>query len=190
MACACLSRLVLRQRDAVGLAVVADRLRQFVPPRSSASHLSGILGALRRADAQETTSLASSVLELARRLNRRGIIVIFSDCFTDLPSLGSAIRQLHVRGHEVLVFHVLAPEEVNFAFSKWTRFECLESSVALDLDAPTVRADYLARFQTFLNQLRKELTNCGCDYVQTITDQNLADVLATYLSRRAATVKP
>jgi uncharacterized protein (DUF58 family) len=187
MASACLTRLILRQRDSVGLAIVDSHLRQFIPPRARASHLTAILETLRNVAPRGSTSLASSLLQLAKRLRRRGVIIVFSDFLTELKPLSSAVRQLRVRGHEVLLFHIMAPEELDLPFKKWTRFECLETrGVYLDLDAPTVRKEYRTRVQTFLHDVRQEFTALGCDYELTTTDQFLGDVLARYLTRRAA----
>ena len=187
MATACLSRLILRQGDAAGIAVVDRELRHFVPPRSRASHLSAILDTLRSVSPKHATSLADSLLQLAQRLKRRGVIIIFSDCLTELQPLSNAVRQLRVRGHEVLLIHIMAPEEIDFPFTKWTRFECLESpGQHVDLDAPTVRREYRSRVRKFLDEVRQEFAALGCDYELTTTDQFLGDVLARYLTRRAA----
>jgi uncharacterized protein (DUF58 family) len=187
MACACLSRLMLRQQDAAGLAVADRGIRYFVPPRSRASHLAPILEGLLRATPANSTSLAAALLDLARRLKRRGLIVIFSDCLTDWKPFANAVRQLRARGHQVLLFQVMAPEEIEFSFSRWTRFECLETSgFHVDLDAPAVRREYCARVHRFLDEVRAACLEHGCDYELITTDLFLGDVLSRYLARRAA----
>lgn len=189
MACACLSRLMLHQRDAVGLAVTDSNMRQYIPPRSHASHLQAILDALRRTRPGGETALAACLRQLAPRMKRRGLIVILSDCFGELGPLVEAMHHLRLRGHELIVAQITAPEEVTFSFTRWSRFECLEvAGTRLDLDPPAVRKRYLERIGAFLRDLKRECARVRCDYLPMATDQPLGDVLAHYLARRAARV--
>jgi uncharacterized protein (DUF58 family) len=190
MACACLSRLMLRQRDAVGLALFDEKVRQYIPPRSQAVHLSSMLDALRRGQPGGTTSLAGTLHEVAKRMKRRGLIIIFSDCFGDLPSLTRALHHLRLRGHEVLLFHVMAPEEITFSFNKWSRFQCLEvDGLRMNVDPPAVRKAYLASLRGFLDRLKRDCARMGCDLQPMSTAEPLGEVLAHYLTRRNARVK-
>ncbi len=190
VACACLSRLMLRQRDAVGLALIDQKMRQYIPPRAQAHHLQAILDALRRTEAGGMTSLAGNLQEIARRVKRRGMIIIFSDCFGELEPLKKAIHQLRLRGHEVLIFHVLAPEERTFPFDRFSQFECFEEDgLRIDLDPPSIRRRYLERMQAYLDDLQKSCLQLSCEYVPLTTDADLGDTLAYYLSRRAARAK-
>ena len=109
LACACLSRLMLRQRDAVGLISTANDGRTYVPPRSTAWHLRAIAEMLVRARPGGDASLAGVLHTVGKRLKRRGLIIVFSDCFDDSERLVKALRLLRLRGHDVLVFHVLRP---------------------------------------------------------------------------------
>jgi hypothetical protein len=120
-------------------------------------------------------------------MKRRGIIIIFSDCFDHPEALAHSLKLLRARRHEVILFHVLAPEELSFAFQQWTRFECLEKNgEVLELDPGFIRKEYLARLQTFLEQIRRACGEAGCDYVPVRTDEPVGDALANYLRRRAA----
>lgn len=190
MAAACLARLMLRQRDSVGLSMVGRSLRQFIPPRGNASHLQAICSALRKAEAGGMSDLGAGLLESARRLKRRGLFLIFSDCFGDATALSRALHQLRLRGHEVLVLHVLAPEEVTFSFDRWSRFQCLEAAdLHLDVDPTAIRRKYLERFEKFRKKLTSDCARLGCDYGLLETNRPLGDVLAEFLSRRAAMAK-
>jgi uncharacterized protein (DUF58 family) len=189
IACACLARLMLRQRDAVGVASTTIGQWAYIPPRSSAHHLQAICDGLIRARAGGSTSLPSALHLVGKRLKRRSLIAVFSDCLDDLEGTARALRLLRLRGHEVVVFQILAPEELHFPFSRWSRFESLESAGQhLDLDPGTVRARYLARLQVFLDDLKRHCLENRCDYVPLSTDQNLGTLLAHYLTRRARMV--
>jgi uncharacterized protein (DUF58 family) len=186
----CLARLILWQRDSVGLAVTGGGVRSYVPPRSAPRHLEVLLNTLAKAAPGGPTSLAADLAALGPRIKRRGMIILLSDCFEDVDQLAKSMRLLRARRHEVLLFHILAPEELSFSFRHWTRFESLEEQgQQLDLDPMEVRAEYLARLKTFLEKIRYTCAELGCDYVPAPTAQPIGDVLADYLRRRAAGAK-
>src|SRR5687768_14110411 len=91
---ACLARLVLRQSDSAGLAVLGNSLRHYIPPRANPNHFQAILDTLRNARPNGETSLAANLSDLARRIKRRGLLVLLSDCFDDLASLRQAVQFL------------------------------------------------------------------------------------------------
>ena len=189
-ACACLSRLMLRQRDAVGLRCFAGKKDYFIPPRSRASHLQAILKLLERVKPSGDMNLSDTLLSLGPRLKRRGMVIVFSDCFGDLDPLIKSLRLLRLRGHEVILFHVLAPEEIAFSFTNASRFVCLETAgLRLDLEPTAVRQRYLSRLNEFLQRLMRECARIRCEYFRLATDQSLADALSYYLRLRAASLK-
>ncbi len=186
-AAACLARLLLHQRDAVGAAVLSENGSPFVPPRQNASHLQAILHAFQSATASRGGSLAAQIRACIPRMRRRGLFVLFSDCFGDLEELSKALKVVRARGHDVLVFQVLAPEEVHFNFRHWSAFQSLESaSHRLNLDPASVRDEYLKRFRIFLEQLAETVTGIGADYVRITTNHDLAEALSYFLRSRAA----
>lgn len=188
-ACACLSRLMLRQRDAVGLRSFSGERDYFIPPRSRASHLQSILETLHSLQPTGEASLQNALFSLGRRLKRRGMVVVFSDCFGDLDQLVKSLHMLRLRGHELILFHILAPEEITFSFSNASRFECLETAgLRLDLEPETVRQRYLGRLNEFLNRLMYECAKIRCEYFRLTTNQSLADTLSYYLRLRAASL--
>jgi uncharacterized protein (DUF58 family) len=187
-ACLALARLVLRQSDAAGLAVVGGGVRSYIPPRARASHLNTLIETLRSTTPSGKTTLANDLSELTQRMGRRGLVLLFSDCFDNVENLAHSLKMLRSRRHEALLFHVMAPEELSFSFRDWSRFESLEAEgVGIELDPVSVRAEYLERLQAFLTRLRGVCGEAGCDYVPLVTDKPLGDVLANYLRRRAAT---
>ena len=102
----------------------------------------------------------------------------------------NVLHQLRLRGHEVLLMHIMAPEELSFPFSRWSRFECLEvDGKRLEIDPPAARKGYLRRLGSFLEELRRGCARIGCDYVPLTTEQPLGEALALYLGRRAARAK-
>ena len=113
------------------------------------------------------------------------MIIIFSDCFDDLEALLNALSCLHARGHDLLLFHIMAPEELSFPFAKWSRFECLEvQGRRVDLDPRVIRKRYIQRVEEFLAQLKEGCGRIRCDYAPISTDKPIGQMLARYLSRR------
>lgn len=187
---ACLLRLVLRQSDSAGLAVVGRSLGKYIPPRANPNHFQAILQAVRSAKPGGETALAETLTELARRIKRRGLVVLLSDCFDELDSLKQAMKFLRGRGHEIIVFHTMAAEELTFDFGGWSRFECLEvDGRRIDLDPAVIRSDYLENVRKFLADLKHLCGETGCDYHPLPTDKSLGVALAHYLKRRMARLK-
>ena len=187
---ACLTRLVLRQSDSAGLAVLDKSVRNYIPPRANPNHFQAILKLLGEAQPTGETSLAANLTDLAKRIKRRGLIVLLSDCFDDIDSLRQAFAFLRVRGHEIILLHTMAPEELTFDFGGWSRFECLEvNGTHLDLDPGLIRNDYLENVRKFLTDLKRVCGETGSDYHPLPTDKPLGDALAYYLQRRAARLK-
>ena len=187
---ACLTRLVLRQSDSAGLAVLGKTVRNYIPPRAHPNHFQPILKLLGEAQPTGETSLAANLTDLAKRIKRRGLIVLLSDCFDDLEALRQAFAFLRARGHEIILLHTMAPEELTFDFGGWSRFECLEvNGTHLDLDPRLIRNDYLENVRTFLAGLKRMCGETGSDYHPLPTDKPMGDALAYYLQRRAARLK-
>ncbi|MCA9084356.1 MAG: DUF58 domain-containing protein [Planctomycetaceae bacterium] len=188
-AAACLARLFLRQRDAVGAVILNEHKPLFVPPRQQPAHLKAVLTALSAAQPTGAGSLGQQIQASIGRLRRRGMFILFSDCFGDPEELTKALRIVRARGHDVVVMQVLAPEEVHFNFRHWSAFQSLEDpGQRLHLDPAALRHEYLNHFRAFLNQLETSVTGLGGDYVRMTTNHNLAEVLGWFLRSRMARV--
>jgi uncharacterized protein (DUF58 family) len=183
---ACLAYLMLHQLDAVGVVTHDARLRTLLPPRANAKQLLQVLRVLGEAAPGGETALAPLWHELAgRHMRRRGMVVILSDCFDDLDRLVLALRHFRHKKHEVILFHVLAPEEVEFPFAKLTQFRSLEASADRRLvDPARLRREYLERFGAFCRRLREQSRGIGVDYHLLRTDEPVDRALGVYLSRR------
>ncbi len=183
---ASLAYLMLHQRDAVGLALHDTRIRHIIPPKSSSKHLLLLLRALEQTEPAGENDLAPLWHQLAGQFSRRGLVVILSDCFDNVPALLKAMQHFRYHRHEVLLFHILAPEEIEFPFSKWTQFRNLELTTdKLLVDPVWLRKEYRKNFETFCTELRESCGKCMVDYHMMRTDQPVDRALGIYLSRRA-----
>jgi uncharacterized protein (DUF58 family) len=183
---ASLAYLMLAQLDAVGLITHDTKVRQLVPPRATSKHLLALLHALEAAEPGGETALAPVWDELAaHHLKRRGLVVLISDCFDEPRQLARALRRLRHRRHEVLLFHVLAAEEIEFPFERPTRFRDLERlGDEVRADAKRLRAEYRANFEAYRAELCRTARDLGIDYHLLRTDEPVDRALGAYLARR------
>ena len=182
---ASLACLMLHQLDAVGLITHDTKVRQLLPPRANSKHLLHILQTLEHTEPGGETSMAPLWNELAGKLKRRGMVIILSDCFDQLGPLVRALQHFRHRRHEVILFHILAPEEIEFPFRKWTQFRDLERpGQRLLIDPQRLRKEYLQNFAEFCTQLRRQVGQMQIDYHQMRTDEPVEKALGIYLTKR------
>ena len=179
-----LSYLLLKQQDAVGCMAFDDRIRIRVPIRSKRNHILSIIKSLSVSEPKDKTDLYSILRSAAENLPRRGMIVLISDLLADAQSTLKGLKLLRQRGHDVLVFHVLDDDELEFPFSGPTRFEGLESIDYLNCNPRALREGYLEVLNAYLEEIRRGCARNTVDYALIRTSQPLDAALATYLSNR------
>jgi uncharacterized protein (DUF58 family) len=183
---ACLGYLVLRQRDSAGLAVFDHAIRQFLPARAAPSQLMRILHAVESAKPQEESGIAPILHELADRITRRGMVIIISDLIDDPAALTEALHHLRHQRHEVLLMQVMASDELEFPFRKWSLFENLENpGQKLRLDPTLARQRYLQNLAEHLKAIRDAASRLHLSHVLLNTSKPFDEALTTYLARRA-----
>ena len=184
-AAACLARLMLKQRDSVGLSMQGNGRSIFLPAQPRSSHFQMLLERLVQTQAEGAAGVEASLDTLSSRIRRRGLVLVFSDCFGDIEPLVNRLKRLRSRGNDVIVFQIVAPEEVTFNLRGNGEFIDLEGTLpSLEVDFGRLREAYLARFQQHMLKFGEEVSKAGCERVVMTTDQPLSDVLSTYLLRR------
>ena len=184
---ACLSYLMLQQSDGVGLVTFDTEIRRYIPPRSRVSHLRMILNELENGKPGGETELGKVFHDLVPKLHRRGLLIIISDCFGEVSNFLKALAHFRHARHEILVFQIWHPDELNFQFKGWTQFECMErDGVKHLLDPAILRQAYLANLEKFRTELTRGCRRHKVDLVPFTTDEPYAKALAAYLSRRLA----
>lgn len=183
---ASLAHLVIRQRDAAGLVLFDEGVRDKVAPRTGMAQESGIVQALEMATPRGATGVGSVLHWIAGRLRRRGIVVILSDFFDDEELLIAGMRRLVHGGHEPILFQVLDPQELEFDYTGHLRLEGLEASGKLIVDPNSIRAAYKEELQRHTERLARAARELSCDFVPVSTATPLDVALSTYLARRAA----
>jgi uncharacterized protein (DUF58 family) len=180
----CLAYLVLRQQDAVGCIAFDTAVRTRVPSRSKRNHIFSVVDALAVSAPQDTTDLYSVLRGAAEDLPRRGMVVLVSDLLANVEGTVKGLRLLRQRGHDVLVFHVLDDDELEFPFAGPTRFEGLETADYLNCNPRALREGYLEALRAFLEEVRRGCAQNTVDYALVRTSQPLDAALATFLSNR------
>ena len=181
---ACLAYLLLRQQDAVGAIAFDEAIRVKVPQRTRRSHLNSIVQALAASQPREKTEMYSILRGAAETYPRRGLMILVSDLLVDRPGLFKGLKLLRQHGHDVIVFHVMDDEELDFSFSGPTRFEGLELAEHLACNPRALREGYLEALAAYLAELRHGCAQDSVDYVLVRASQPLDAALAEFLSYR------
>jgi uncharacterized protein (DUF58 family) len=179
-----LAYLLLRQQDAVGCVAFDDEARITVPLRTKRNHLDSIIQALDLSSPRKKTDLYQILRNVTESSPRRGLMVLISDLLVDRAGLFRGLKLLRSRGHDIMVFHVLDDDEMDFPFTGPTRFEGLELPEQLRCNPRALRDGYLAAFNAYLEEVRRGCSRHNVDYALLRTSQPLDAALAAYLSNR------
>ncbi|MCX7785077.1 MAG: DUF58 domain-containing protein [candidate division WOR-3 bacterium] len=181
---ASLGYLLIKQRDSVGLAVFTAQLDKYIPPRSAPAHLSSLLKAIEQVKPGGDTNLANTFHQLAEKIHRRGLVIIFSDLFDDKEKVLSALHHFRHKKHEVLVFHILDKNEIDFKFFKPLILKDLETNKEMTLDPRVIRKDYQKALNEFILDFKRRCREYLIDYHLITTDTSLDKALFDYLEKR------
>ncbi len=179
-----LAYLLLRQQDAVGCVAFDDSTRMTVPLRTKRNHLNSIIKALDVSDPSNKTDLYQVMRNVAETSPRRGVMVLVSDLLVEREGLFRGLRLLRSRGHDVLVFHVMDDDELDFPFTGPTRFEGLEIPEHLRCNPRALREGYLEALGGYLEEVRRGCARHSVDYALLRTSQPLDAALTAYLCNR------
>jgi len=187
---AALAYLLIRQRDKVGLMVFGDEgLDRYVPPRARPAHLHDLFAVLDEVShaggrGSEPMHLALDRLgELTRK--RRSLVIVASDLFEPEARGLAVLRRLRARGHDVALFQVLHPHELDLPFEGLTLFESLEDQRELLADPAAIRRQYKRRMAAFLDKVRDECVRGGVEHHLVATSRPLEQALLEFLTQRA-----
>ncbi len=181
---ASLSYVIVKQRDAVGLRIFDSTWRAELPPSSQMNNVNVICRTLEEAQPAEKTGTGPLLEQLAERVSRRGIICLVTDGFDDVQPLLKGLQYLRFRGHEVVLFHVLHRDEIEFPLDGNVRFVDLEGAEELMTRPHLLRPAYLRAIETYLKEVEKGCDSGGVEYVRMVTDKPVRVALGEYLIKR------
>ena len=178
----CLTYMVHRQRDRVGFAAFDDDIVEFVP--CSAKHMEVTLHVLDRLKPTRPGSFAEPMKKLAEHFGRKGMLVLVSDFYDEPQAIVEAVAPLRFRGHDMIVFHVLDPAELDFGYDQASAFEDLESGEQIPVVPESLRAEYRSMIKAHIEALTTKFSEHRIDYTVLNTSEPLDRALFSYLSSR------
>jgi uncharacterized protein (DUF58 family) len=186
---ASLAYLIVDQRDSAGVGIFDGELQQYIEPKSTLGILADISRELENVDPQPRTAIADILHEFAGRMTRRGMVMVFSDLLDNTDEFIKGINHLRFRGHNVTVFHVLDPQEIEFPLNGVWRFEGLENDGELITQPARIRQAYLEELEKFIGKVRGACIRSQADYVLCNTAEPIESIVSSYLLQRTATAK-
>jgi uncharacterized protein (DUF58 family) len=183
---ASLAFLMVRQQDSVGLTTFSENVDTFLPPRSTTVHLNLLLRRLEQIQLAEgtKTNLSASFHTLAERIKKRGMIIIISDLLDDRREVMRGLSHFRHKRHEVLLFHVMDRNELEFPYHRLSDFVDMETGQTLQVDPVYVRNEYQRQLTEFINGYKRDCAMLNIDYVLTDTSVPYDFMLFSYLSKR------
>lgn len=194
-AASAMAYLLHKQRDAVGVTLFTDRIEEFTPIKSTSSHLEKIFTLLNhklteKAPALRTTRVASILHEIAEKIHKRSLVILFSDMFDSderYEEIFKALQHLKHNKHEVLLFHVTDHRtELDFSFQERPyEFIDLESGEKLKLNPAEIKDQFQTKLQALHQQLKMKCNQLKVDFISADAQENFFGVLQAYLIKRS-----
>ena len=182
---AALAYLMIHQQDAVGALLFADHPVAYVPPRAVRSHLDVLLKTFSAHAPAGKTRLGPALHELAERIKRRGLVILCSDLMDKPEEVLSGLQHFRHRGHEVVVLHILDPDEIEFPYTDTATFVDMESGERLTTEPWEIARRYREKLEAWTDFYRRNCRERLIDYVQIDTRTPFDRALLAYLEKRA-----
>ncbi len=178
--------LLYIQGDAVGVLTFDEQIREYLPARHRTGHLRHLMLALEKPADGTATDLTAPLKRIVEIVRKRALMVLISDLLAPIETLGKNLTSLGACGHEVVLFHVLDPAELNFAFDKDALFHDIESGRDLYIDPAAARKEYLKKLGEHCAAAQAACQKLGIGYYRVATDQALELALFDFLRERMA----
>jgi uncharacterized protein (DUF58 family) len=181
---ATLAYFLFLQGDGVGLLTFDQEIRDYLPARHRTGHLRHLMLSLEKAPTGRATDLEAPLKRIVEIVNKRGVMILISDLLAPIDLLEKHLTSLTACGHEVVLFQVLDPAELNFQFERAVMFEDIESGRELYLDPLTARTEYLKRLEEHHRMIRVICEKLGLSYYRLATNRALELALFDFLKAR------
>jgi len=181
---AALSYLMISQQDAAGVVLFDEKIRSFIPPKSTPSHLNTLLNILDAPKPGNDTKIESVLHQMAERINKRGLVIIISDLLDEPKNVFKGLKHFRHRKQEVILFHILDRNELEFEFENRTKFVDMESGEEITTDPWHIKNDYKNLILDIQKYYRRNCRLNKIDYVPLYTDDSLDKGLSEYFNKR------
>ena len=181
---AALTYLMLSQKDAVGLVLFDEKIKKFIPPKSTQSHSNIIMKTLEKVTPGYDTQIQPVLDSMAEQIRKRGLIILISDLLDDPEKVLMGLKHFRYNKQEIIVFHLMDPEEYNFDFGERIQFTDMESGESITTDPWHIRKAYKNQIDHFNKTYQYGCRNLKIDYVPLFTNQPLDIALNEFLNKR------
>lgn len=182
---ASLAYVMIDQQDSVGLAIYSDKIHSYLPPKSNRVYLKTILSALNKIVPEGATATSRCLASVADKIKKRGLTIIISDFFDDPDSILNALKNIHYKKNEVIVFQILDPIEKSFGFDSDSIFVDLETGEQITTQPHQIQMAYQQAMNEYLSKLKNQCLNYGMEYNLIDTSQPFDKALISYFAKRS-----
>jgi uncharacterized protein (DUF58 family) len=179
-----LAFLIQDQSDMVSATLFDNRILEHIPRSSAEQVVQKISAAIDRSEKKGPSAIGDVLAHTAENTGRRAIVMVFSDFFGDLDKVADGLKRLLYNKHEVVLFHVLDPVEMDFGLNGTVEFLELEGEDRITIPAHQFRDAYLEEFNKYLTEMKEMSRKLGIEYVRVSMAENFGVVLARYLNER------
>jgi uncharacterized protein (DUF58 family) len=172
------------QRDAAGLIIFDDEVRETIRPSTRPGQLARLFAGLEHAEPRARTDFAKPLHHFQNFLHRRGIAIVISDFYEEPETVVRTIAPLRFRGNEVVLFHILDPEEIRPVMKGSAVLVDMETDHRIEVIPEYAKTGYRAKIDAHIQQLRTRTRAAGMDYQLLVTNQPLDAALREYLTLR------
>jgi uncharacterized protein (DUF58 family) len=186
---ASLAHMAIQQQDSVGLAIFDQVLARYFKPSNSPGQWKAVVNELQLVPRWNKTGTGKVLDQLAEKLHHRSMILLLSDLFDDVESIAAGLRHLKYRKHDLIVFQILDPQEIEFPFEEVTRFKGLEEAGELLTEPRALRDGYLEQLNRFTDELKRVCRGMHVDFQRFSSGDSLDAALSRFLATRSASLK-
>jgi uncharacterized protein (DUF58 family) len=193
LAAASLAYLLQRQKDAVGITTFSEEIELQTPIKSTSTHIHTLFlllqNLLNGKKTGKKTSVSAILHQIADRMNKRALIILFSDMFENMEeadSIFSALQHLKHNHHEVLLFHVIdSKTETNFEFEERPyEFIDIETGEKIKIHPSQIKNFYKTGIQEYYEALKLKCGQFKIDFITADINKGMDQVLSSYLIKR------
>lgn len=186
---ASMAYMAIQQQDSVGMAIFDQQLSRFFKPSNSPGQWKIVVQELQQIPRWNKTNTGKVLDQIAEKLNHRSLIVILSDFFDDIDNIKKGLRHLRYKKHEVMMFQILDPQEIEFPFEDVTLFKGMEEMGELLTEPRSLREGYIEQLSQFTENLKKLCRGMHIDFTRMNSGEALDVSLSGFLATRAASMK-
>ena len=179
-----LTYLITNARDSVGIGVFNDRIVDYLPASNAMQTVYKISDLIEKRPPAKKTAMGASMMDFAQRIGRRQLVVVISDCLLKTDELNDGLSRLRYDHHELVLFHVMDPQEVDFDLKGMVKFIGMEDRGDIKLDAQRIKEAYKKKFREHQLKVMEVCEKNRCEYVPANTGNSLSELLMSYLSSR------